>query len=269
MNDDQLPRFERPPVIEAVLGVQFGRIAGFSAAHAGRFWAQSLPQPWEKVREAPRIDDFREHFGPERQLARRGLRLTEGVEPNRIQLITSDRMLQVQDSRLIYNWIKTSDSDKYPTYSELLPAFLSHWEAFQRFASESGLGALDPNQWEVTYVNHVPRGALWESPEDWPLIVKDAWLPPSRVSTMRFDGMQTEWRFVLDKEVGRLRMSLQHGRSEGGKGGEVLSLQLVARGPVDADHELLAGMNEGHRSIVTCFAEMTSERAHAAWGRTR
>ena len=41
------------------------------------------------------------------------------------------------------------------------------FEKFRTFVREMRLGDLRLNQWEVTYVNHLPKGTVWNSPADW------------------------------------------------------------------------------------------------------
>ena len=38
MAKEQLPSYDRPPVIEVVLSVQFDALAGITGAHFGWFW---------------------------------------------------------------------------------------------------------------------------------------------------------------------------------------------------------------------------------------
>src|SRR3982751_1568266 len=99
---DPLPKFERPPVIEAVLGVQFERLVDFSAAHVGWFWKTRLSDEFQTAKEAPRLEDQFERFGNDRVWAPMGgLVFRPGAEADRIQIVNSrgDRMVQIQDSR--------------------------------------------------------------------------------------------------------------------------------------------------------------------------
>jgi uncharacterized protein (TIGR04255 family) len=265
-----LPRFQSPPVTETVLSAQFDPLVDFTTAHAGWFWREQLGAEWAdaEVREAPRLEDFKESFGVARFIDP-GIAFRLGLEPNRIQVVRHDRMIQVQNSRFAYNWIRDAASAGYPSYGELLPEFRRHWAAFLKFVEEAGLGQVQPNQWEVTYVNQFPRGEHWETPHDWRKLVRDLALPASNVEGQQLDGLRAEWQYVLGDEVGRLRILLQQGRLEEGRGAEVLTLKLIARGPVSADRDLFAGFKAGHEAIVRSFAAMTTDAAHRDWGRLR
>ena len=73
-------------------------------------------------------------------------------------------MIQIQNSRFAYNWKHHPGSEKaYPGYEVLLPEFEDGLNKFTAFAAEADLGRLDLNQWEVIYVNHIPKGDLWQT----------------------------------------------------------------------------------------------------------
>lgn len=265
---DPLPRFERPPVVETVLGVQFERLVDFSAAHAGWFWKTQLPEEFRTAKEAPRLEDQFERFGDERVWAPvgGGLLFRPGMQPDRIQIVNSpgDRMVQIQDSRFIYNWRKKDIG--YPSYNVLLPEFQTMFERFRAFAREAMLPTVEPNQWEVTYVNQIPLGELWTSPGDWPRVVPGLFTQ-SIPGLAEFESFGGEWHLLLGHNRGRLHMALRHGRPMP-DGPEAMMLTLTARGPVDAERSWESGLNLGHEAIVRGFAAITSAEAHRHWGRT-
>ena len=41
---------------------------------------------------------------------------------------------------------------------------------FSRFVSSRKLGTLRPNLWEVTYIDHIPHGTVWNSLADLPRV---------------------------------------------------------------------------------------------------
>jgi len=269
----QLPsvKFASPPVIETVLSVQFAKVPGMCGAHAGAFW-QSVLAPnysaWKnaKFAEAPRVAETFEDFGPELVMGRLGLAFQTSEDSMRAQIIQAgeERMIQVQDTRFIYNWRKQAGG--YPSYSALAPEFHELREKFENFVVSSGLTPIEPNQWEVTYVNHIPKGEMWGSPADWPSIVPGLYAPQAVPNeNTRLDTMNAAWRVRLPDNRGRLHLTLQHGRVDKT---EVMILQLLARGPIDqkAGLTLSAGLELGHATITQTFRAMTSAKAHIAWG---
>ncbi|OGT20931.1 MAG: hypothetical protein A2V90_00110 [Gammaproteobacteria bacterium RBG_16_57_12] len=266
---DKLPKFDNPPVIETILSAQFEHLDIFSNAHAGWFWKNYLDNQWIQVQEVPRIDDQFERFGNERGwILNRGLRIAHAPQSERTQIIRSDwqRMIQVQDSRFIYNWRKGASN--YPSYDEILPEYQELLDKFEGFVINAGNKKLRFNQWEVSYVNHLPKGELWESPKDWDKILINLMAPAATVVGSNLDGFNGEWSLAIGDNKGRLYIAIKHARVGAADGDEIMVIQLTARGPVEDDRlGLINGFNLGREMIVRSFADMTSDDAHRFWKR--
>ncbi|HZK81215.1 MAG TPA: TIGR04255 family protein [Humisphaera sp.] len=274
MPRDVLPIFATPPVAEAILSVQFDRLTDFSAAHAGWFWKDYLPHAWSNatVKTAPYLEDQREKFGSDRVwIPPFGAIIRPHAEPDRTQIarLDADRMIQLQSTRFIYNWRK--GNGPYPTFKIIRDEFWPLFRDFCKFSDEASLGKIQPNQWEVTYVNFIPKGDLWDTPSDWKRILPGLWTPPV-AGSIRIDleDCGGEWRFAIEGSRGRLHANLKLARVNP-EGPDILALQLTARGPASpADSELSieVGFDIGHRAIVGSFAAMTSDEAQRYWGRS-
>lgn len=262
------PKFRQPPVVEVVLGVQFEPLKGFRDAHAGVFWATHLGRggdSWPKVRVAPSLRSSFERFGPEQQWgAVPPFEIRPGDQPNRTQFLNQaeDRMIQVQDTRFHYNWLK-KDGD-YPSYDRLLPEFQREWASFRAFWVDEGQGEIKQNQWEITYVNHLPAGSLWRPGDDWSSLLP--WVQSPASNMVAFDAVGGTWRLVIGEDKGRLHVKVSRARHP--DKGDLLVLDLTARGPLEPEGGSLDdGLRLGHDAIVFSFVEMTSERAQEKWGR--
>jgi uncharacterized protein (TIGR04255 family) len=266
---ETLPKFNRPPVVETVLSSQFARLQKFRTAHAGAFCESSLGKEWDRLEEQPRLDDYFERFGDERTWQMEGgmFRITTSMETQRTQIVGSDptRMIQVQDSRFLYNWRKGGGG--YPSYDATRKEFDRLYARFAEFIKSHSIGDIEENQWEVTYINHIVKGELWHSPEDWKLIFP--WLNPLP-SRFDHDALQCRWGLVLPENRGRLHVKLYYGRILP-EGPDALVLDLTARGIVSADpnRSMAGGFDLGHEAIVRTFTDMTSESARAHWGRSQ
>lgn len=275
VNDDflkNLPKYDEPPVVETVLGVQFAPLPGFSAAHAGWFWRTYLGDDWPTVSEAAPLVEAYERFGGERQWRPKGVMQISGErQPPRLQFVSRDdeRMVQLQGDRLHYNWRKREEG--YPSYQQLLPVFLSTLKDYITFCEDANLGKILPNQWEITYVNHIPQGELWESGTDWSKLFPGFYRPAQGIAQLHFENGGANWHFVIGDNLGRLHIQLEHGRLGAPTASEAILLTLTARGPVDLDkgQELGRGLDFGHASIVRAFTEMTAPNAHKVWERTK
>lgn len=259
--------FDNPPVVEVILGAQFAPVAGLTAPHSGWFWREHLGKGWDGVTTAPPIPDQFERFGDEQSWQSPGflqLQLTDGSDTRvRFTRDQGEQMIQLQPTRLHYNWQKRAGA--YPHYANVRRSFCDYFEQFGRFLSEMGMGPLAVNQWELTYIDHIPQGELWKSPADWPLVVPGLF-PPERAPTLcNLEGVGGEWHFEIPPGRGRLHVAARSGRI-GDSAELVLALHITARGPAASAEELTRGLDLGHEVVVATFMELTSAKAHRAWG---
>lgn len=263
--------FRHPPVVETVLGIQFERIQGLTNAHFGAFWQQRKAS-WPQVDDAPPLEEQFETFG--KQLGwNRALQLKLTQSPSvraQIRNVAGDRMIQLQNCRLHYNWIGRPGQE-YPRYRTVRPEFDQVLREFREFVSEQALGELIVNQWEVTYVNHMLRGKLWDRPEEWATLFASLPVLASTPESTRLEGFGGHWHFEIEPQRGRLHVELQHAFVGGDDKQEALVMKLTARGPVQNDQDATVavdeGLNLGHDIIVTSFRDLTSQEAHDYWNR--
>jgi uncharacterized protein (TIGR04255 family) len=270
MTTEENLSFENPPVIETVISVQFRPIAGFTSGHFGWFWKQSLDPSWVKTVEAPFLPDQFERFGEQQILMPSAAFqfLIPANQTDRLQIVNSedDRVVQLQISRFAYNWRKRGAV--YPRFKEIYPEFLAKFDAFQKFLRLAELEPPSLNQWEITYINHIYKGELWQTTSDWAEILPGVFPPPREADEVRFESAAVQWHFEITPKKGRLHISAEHGRVQEG-GGEVLALQLTARGPLEPDdlpRGLDSGLNLGHRALIRTFAGIASQKALSHWG---
>jgi uncharacterized protein (TIGR04255 family) len=178
-----------------------------------------------------------------------------------------DRMIQVQPSRFHYNWQKCEGV--YPSYQTMRSEFHALFETFRKFAADAKLGEVAPNQWELTYVDQIQRGPLWETPADWHKVLPGLLPAKASLGGHALESFGGEWHYVIEPARGRIHVALQSGRTAPAPAGaEVLTVQTTARGPIRQEPGW--GLDEGfeiaHNAVVAAFLEMTSPAAHEAWG---
>jgi uncharacterized protein (TIGR04255 family) len=264
--------FNYPPVVETVLSIQFERLRGLTNAHLGAFWQQKS-QEWPQVSDAPPLDEQVETFGkqPAWNKAFR-LKLTQAPSA-RVQMrnANGDRMIQLQNCRLAYNWISKPEQ-QYPRYSVVRPEFDKILAEFQKLAVDHHLEDIVPNQWEVTYVNHIPKDTVWTKPEDWSTLFNSLPGLAAVPTGMRLEGFGGHWHFEIESQRGRLHVELQHAFIGESEKQEALIMKLTARGPIDKDTDdkitaIDEGLNLGHDVIIRSFVALTSQRTHEYWNR--
>lgn len=272
-SERKLASFRNPPVVETVLGVQFDPVPGLTNAHLGVFWkhlqaaAQSEEERWDHPNDAATIESAFERFEDERSWSRphATLRLTQ--DPScRLQIrnAAGDAMIQVQNGRLHYNWIGQG-GQHYRRYAIVRPAFDRIFASFAEFLSRERMDPVRPNQWEVTYVNHIPKGTVWSDPADWPKLFVGLVGTGMRATAVQLESLNGSWHFEIPKQRGRLHVDLKHAKPAEKDSDEVLRLTLTARGPIDESTQLSDGLDLGRRVIVLTFRDITSKEAHVFW----
>lgn len=272
MDNGPRPDYDRPPIIETVLGAQFERLPGFKNAHLGAFWRTLDSDEWPTVSDAPPLQPQFERFAESARWAK-GLQIQLTQDPtSRVQIKNKagDRMVQVQNGRIHFNWLG-DEGGEYPHYEKVRQGFAWVLKRFVEFLAEEKLGDFRPNQWEVTYINHIPKGTVWDTPNDWCFFRPLASVPTIE-NLVQGEGFTGEWHFVIPEQRGRLHVQWRHAlrpdpeqESE-----EVIRLTMTARGPVEQTEKeaesILDGLDLGREVIVRSFERFMTDEANRHWG---
>ena len=270
-----LPDFENPPLIEVVLSVQFSELRNYRTVHAGLLW-HKFRQAYPKFAEHPPLNPTFEAFGAHSPAQPRfELRQLVGPPVPRLWLINSmdTELIQFQTDRFIHNWRKTNDAD-YPRYEILRARFFERLRELDSFVQNEGIGKIEPNQCEVTYVNMIrlddetdirvrPEVAL----RVWSAVDLDDSDPFARLPLMENAGFSI--RYVMksaeDVPLGRLIVAAQPAGEQ-----PELRLDLTARGaPSESSLDAVAKFfDQGREAIVRGFTALTTPHMHRIWGRT-
>lgn len=261
--DQPLPSFRKPPVIETALSVQFQPLKRMSNAHLGLFWNR-VRATYPKLHDADPIEPQIERFGSDLPRARfPQLRIAASHPAARLRMSSEDGhvMLQLQNGRLVSNWRRLDGGNEYPRWTQVEPQFQAALRELKAFAEAEELGSIEPNQWEVTYLNHLVRGREWNGPADWQEALPGVIGTTSAVSVGRFETMGSHTHFALPNDAGRLHVELTHGFSGPDEDAdELLIVQLTARGGIDESRDVSTGLALGREAIVRSFAEIAGKR---------
>ncbi len=174
-------------------------------------------------------------------------------------------MLQVQHSRFHYNWRK-KDS-KYPYFELVFDEFNEYFTAFKEFVLNAGLAPVVINQWELTYVDNIPSGKLWEIAGDFHNV-----FPGLFSSETKLDGLVAETStaartYEIEPQKGRLHVVANMAFLTGERNPSLL-VNMTARGPVanDSANSLKEHMEFGHNAIGQAFSSLSSDAAKLFWG---
>jgi len=255
---DTLPHYDNPPVIEAVCGVLFRELSSMHAVHLGSFW-QKLRDEYCQTREvaplAPVIERFEGSSKPAFQFT--------DVPPlprTWIMTKTENALVQIQRDRFLHNWKKVATEDKYPRYDEVIDLFKKRFSEFQDFVAEQQLGKIQPLQYEMTYINHIPKGDGWEELTDVGNVFPDFNRMPQDDRYLPCpDQLNLRTSFQLPSKQGRLHVVIRNAQKTDDSL-PILLFELTARGiPEDSSLEAMwQWFDLAHEWIVNGFTDLTS-----------
>lgn len=263
--------FRDPPLVETVLGLHFHPIGRWTPAHAGEFWHLYLRNKWPSVNiENPlsQQEEVLDQSGLWRP-ALPNFSIGSDAPSPRMQFAnsTGERMVQLQDSWLLYNWRR--GGEEYPTYQTLKPEFFEKYSELRNYVNEHGFSPISPRLWEVTYVNRIPIDSVWGRISDWNELIPSMLGPSANLSVGDVESFNENWIVRLHGNKGRLRVTIRHIKY-GPEDREAIDFRLAARGPLSAsasDEDIGNAFDIGHDAIVQTFLESVSKDAQEKWGR--
>jgi len=263
---DGLPDYGRPPVIEVGIGIQFAPMDKLTAAHLGLYWT-TVRDEFERVEEQAPIRHMLEPPPGEPEPGP-SFEISHKPELPRVWFIdrSENRIIQVQRDRFLHNWRKLSSEDLYPRFPKVKASFLEHWDRFRKFLAQIGVEP-EPDQCEVTYVNHLRKGVEWNTMADLGALfstfnwrTRTGFLPTP-------DNVRWSLRFLLPDEKGRLHVDVVPVRIQPSNDLAV-RFALTARGkPTDVhDPEIISDWYDLARKwIVKGFEDLVTDKTDVLW----
>jgi uncharacterized protein (TIGR04255 family) len=267
-----LPKFEKPPVVEVAVSVQFS---------APVLDGPLLMLRWTQVRDRfPRYEQVSplpssvETFSNPRGL-RFEFQFSDAPPTPRLLMLNESEteVLQIQEDRLGYSWRRLSNDHEYPHYPSIRESFLRELIDFEGFLSSENLAPLNAVQCEVTYVNLIPAGQVGEHHSDLGKILPSVEF--RRTETFLPDPEQTTYasQFVIigdsGEPIARLYVMADPSFAASDRS-PIYILKLTVRGAPQGPGtvEIIKSMDLGHEWIVRAFATLTSGEMQKVWERT-
>lgn len=253
-----LPSYKNPPVNEVVFGVRFRTPDNLRMPHIGILW-EKFRVDYPIIQHAPPIAS-----------AKGEIRIDSatGAPIPRVWFINKadDQLIQFQFDRFYYNWRRRLT--EYPRYDHLIKNFESLINDIVIFFKEFEFGELEPIEFELTYINHIPKGEGWNTIDDLPKIFSDfVW---NRVDARFLPNPQkVAWHanFLLPENKGNLIVSMQHAiRTEDKVPLLVLELKATGTHESTGKEDIRAWFDLAREWIVRGFADLTTPQIQRTWG---
>jgi len=264
-----LPSYKRPPVVETAIGVQFQALKLFRNVHLWEFWF-GIRDEYPETQDQEPLDQKTELFGDDIQRGPQLPQIQYRAHASRLQACKEDRheMVQIQNGRFVFNW-RRLEGGKYPRWTRTSAEFWVKYRLFTEYIGEKKLGDIIPNQWEVTYVNHLMQGQDWQTEADWPELLPGILGESGRVTSGTLEAVDYTTQFALKDGRSRLHIEVKKAALAKNPEQELLVLTLTARGGIASERTLEDCLLDGRRAIVTSFTEITGDAAHERWERTK
>lgn len=271
-----LPEYDRPPVIEVALAIQFNEMERFRSVHCGWLWDLFRPK-YPNLSEQPPLDPMFETFGASTQRAgppRMEIRRIAGPPIPRLWFADEEgvELIQFQPDRFVHNWRKNLTDRPYPRYEAVKSRFLREFRQVSKFMKEHEIGVIEPNQCEVTYVNHIFSEGGENITRRLNHVLK-LWRGSTSLRGIgEPEGASIVTRAILNsprgEPVGRLHIRAEPSVSRDNR--PMIVLTLVARGRPERPTLKAAEqfLDLGREAIVRGFTAITTKEMHERWGRT-
>jgi uncharacterized protein (TIGR04255 family) len=262
-----LPKFERPPVVEVSVGVQFRPLfgmRGLALAPLRERWHDQYPKIEEQPPLPPTIEG-------EPAIVPQLLFNVVPLAPSRQWFLNEPgtQLVQVQQDRLITNWRAGDQPAEYPRYRHMRATFENRFSELAQFAAEADLGVLEVTQAEVSYVNAI-KVAPGEIGHIGMFLRAWSGTGDTRLGEPEMARMTLAFP-ISGAGQPPVRLYAEVNPAQGASGERVLFFTLTARGNPGGKSldDSLKFMDEVREHLVWAFVELTTEEMHAVWGKIR
>ena len=254
-----LPQYDNPPVVELVCGILFENLPKFLAPHIGLLW-ESFRTEYSNLRQMMPLAPVIERFDSTPSSIIQSFPDDFPINP-RVWFESKEGtgLIQVQRDRFLYNWKKVKADDVYLHFDNVFKKYTECLSTFESFLQKHDLGEVKPIQYELTYVNHIPKGQGWNNLNDIGAVFPDlSWRNSQKRFLPELEGLSIQQSFALPDRQGRLHSTIRHGIRHPDQ--SIIQLDFTCRG-IGKDRSQ-SGMSEwfqlAHQWIVRAFEDLTN-----------
>jgi uncharacterized protein (TIGR04255 family) len=267
-NENKIPKYRKPPVVEVVCGVLFELLEALKAPQSGDFW-NLIRSEFPEVDEQPLLSPVVEAFGA---VLQKNIQLLHVPPLPRLWFLSErkDRLIQIQRDRFLFNWRRLGADGVYPSYETVFGDFVKYLNVFRDFAEKIPGCRCSPQQYELTYVNHIDGTLIDNTVSKLGRVFRDyAWATDSERWLPLPDDSTWRTSFELPDRAGRLHANVRI-LTDDETHQRFIRFELTARGiGSDKTFDQMKNWFEiAHEWIVRGFADLTSpEIQREVWGR--
>lgn len=261
--------FDKPPIVEAVVGCQFSQIDKLLLSDILRWWQESvIRSEYPTFEFAPRLAKKIEVFGGQQQTFDLTL---DHPSDQRIWFVKEDKheLIQLQNDRIHFNWRIVNEVGVYPHAEYLMSEFFRILDMFSVWLKNNGFGNLDINQIEMTYIDLIDQE--YQSEQNWSHM-GDVFSIVDLQSLESIDSAFMKFSrdlhvFEEDMPDARLHIILQTAERQKSKE-PVVKLETTVRGmPKDSEKESIVKFLEMSRQYINkAFVGITTDDVKKKWG---
>ena len=251
-------KYQNPPINEIVCGIRFDPIKQLQSGHLGILW--------QKFRsDFPRTEDHN-LVGP---VSEEELGTPDKMPLPRVWFVhrNENELIQVQRNRFLHNWRKIQPNDEYPGYEKVVENFENYLSHFQEFLLEENLGSLVAREYELTYIDFIPREQGWENPKDLAKVFPNL-LSGTKQSILLDNVIGINWQTILGlpKGLGQLVLLIRNAQR---RSDNQQLLQIEFKALSSGSYKPIRGwFNTAHNAITQLFSTLVSDEIQEKfWGR--
>lgn len=255
------PSYKTPPINEVVCGMRFTTPNKLLIPHIGLLW-NKISDDYPNIKHAAPISSDQGEVP---------IDLATGFPLQRIWFInkSDDQLIQFQFNRFYFNW--RHKQNKYPRYPQVIKHFEETRNIIKAFFKENDFGDLLPIEYELNYINHIPKGNGWDKIDDLPKMFSDFnWKRKTKRFLPNPEKLGWKTEFLLPNNHGRLIVTLKMAiRTEDKL--PLIIFGLNARGFNESSsmNSFREWFDEAHEWIVKGFTDLTTPAAHKVWEREK
>ena len=250
--------YENPPIDEIVCGIRFDPIKRLQSGHFGILWQRFRS-------DFPRTED-QNLVGP---VSEEDLGSPDKPPLPRVWFIhkNENELIQVQRNRFLHNWRKRRPDDEYPGYEKVVENFERYLSCFEEFLAEENLGNLVLREYELTYIDLIPKEHGWENPSDLAKVFPNL-LSLTRQSVLLNDVQGINWQtiFGLPNNLGQLIVSIRNAQRIPDN---QQIIYIESKAVSSGSYKPIRGwFNTAHNTIGKFFSNLVSKEIQEKfWGR--